>query len=577
MELCENEEVYKNNRTKMTCVDSNGYKYSLNVSRVLAGKGHEKFSPLNPYTIDNIKHYIVKNNIDSTLLSETYKNNSTKLDFLCKCGDIFHISWKGFLGGKHYCFKCQKENSLKEYRENKYIEVKQAFANRGYELLSTEYRDIDTELEFICNKHKEYGVQKIQWRSFYYRNCGCHICGRERINEVKRLSEDEAKKFTESKGFEYVSHYYTPNLNKCKTDKRTNITIIRYICPKHREYGVQEITLSALRKSSGRCYYCQHPHTQYNHEKFISDMLHINPTVEIISKYIDMHKNVSCKCKIDGYEWVSTPYALLQGRGCWECGKEKSRRSRCKTDKEFRDEMFLKNPNIEILSEYTGAHDKVKCRCKIDGTIWETAPTTLLGTSIGCPTCVSKYSSERQALSNEEFVERLKNKNPNLEPLEEYINGHTKIKVRCKVHDYTWLVMPSKILSKSNGCPKCQASKNEIKISKVLDDMGIKYESQKKFSDCKDKKSLPFDFYVPSYNTLIEYDGEHHFYPVPRKPNDETVNDRLETTQRHDKIKTQYCKDNNICLLRIPYWEQDNIENILANQFSKIENTQKIS
>lgn len=58
----------------------------------------------------------------------------------------------------------------------------------------------------------------------------------------------------------------------------------------------------------------------------------------------------------------------------------------------------------------------------------------------------------------------------------------------------------------------------------------------------------------------IEYDGEQHFL---KGCFGDTNGQVLLETQKRDNIKTQYCLDNNIKLVRIPYWEFNNIENIL--------------
>jgi len=56
----------------------------------------------------------------------------------------------------------------------------------------------------------------------------------------------------------------------------------------------------------------------------------------------------------------------------------------------------------------------------------------------------------------------------------------------------------------------------------------------------------------------IEFDGPHHFEPVYGE-------DRFLITQRHDAIKDEYCKNNNINLIRIPYWDGHIIDDILKN------------
>ena len=127
--------------------------------------------------------------------------------------------------------------------------------------------------------------------------------------------------------------------------------------------------------------------------------------------------------------------------------------------------------------------------------------------------------------------------------------------------------MPNKILRRRTGCPKCNSYHNEKSLDSILEKWGLKYSVQKRFKDCKDKNVLPFDRYLKDFNVLIEYDGEGHFYPIPRGKSDGI--DNFNKTQRHDKIKNEYCKKNNICLIRIPYWEKDNMEYYLFDQFVK--------
>lgn len=77
---------------------------------------------------------------------------------------------------------------------------------------------------------------------------------------------------------------------------------------------------------------------------------------------------------------------------------------------------------------------------------------------------------------------------------------------------------------------------------------------------------MPFDFYLPNHNILIEYDGEQHYYDRGYKTG--MFRDTLEYTQMHDKIKTDYCINNNIKLIRIPYWDYNNIDTILNKELN---------
>lgn len=97
--------------------------------------------------------------------------------------------------------------------------------------------------------------------------------------------------------------------------------------------------------------------------------------------------------------------------------------------------------------------------------------------------------------------------------------------------------------------------------------MNISYVSQYKFNDCIDKKPLPFDFYLPTYNIAIEYQGEQHYNPVCFcSISKEQAENNLALTKKHDKIKKTYCESKNIDLLEISYWDFDNIENILKEK-----------
>lgn len=111
------------------------------------------------------------------------------------------------------------------------------------------------------------------------------------------------------------------------------------------------------------------------------------------------------------------------------------------------------------------------------------------------------------------------------------------------------------------GCAKCKNSRGEIAVEKLLNKLFIKYETQKKFDGCFYKQLLRFDFYLPDYNTCIEYDGIFHF-EVTRKTSEED----LKLTKHKDNIKNEYCKNNNNHLIRIKY--NENIEDKLNLYFN---------
>ena len=125
----------------------------------------------------------------------------------------------------------------------------------------------------------------------------------------------------------------------------------------------------------------------------------------------------------------------------------------------------------------------------------------------------------------------------------------------------------SRLSVMSCGCSK--TSKGETLIIEYLDVNHIDYQKEYKFTDCIDKRELPFDFYVPSFNTLIEVQGQQHYEPVDfAGRGKEWAEMKFAVTQKHDKIKRDYCQEHNIKLIRIPYTEFDNIEKILSENLS---------
>lgn len=108
-------------------------------------------------------------------------------------------------------------------------------------------------------------------------------------------------------------------------------------------------------------------------------------------------------------------------------------------------------------------------------------------------------------------------------------------------------------LTRSDGATiscGCAKSKGEEKIITLLIKLQVPFVSQKRFSNCvypKTGRQLVFDFYLPEQNLLLEYDGEQHFHPVK--------NDRFNYVElvARDAYKTNWCKENKIELVRIPY------------------------
>ena len=117
-------------------------------------------------------------------------------------------------------------------------------------------------------------------------------------------------------------------------------------------------------------------------------------------------------------------------------------------------------------------------------------------------------------------------------------------------------------LVKSCGCIH---SLGEQRINNLLTKLKINFVTQKTFINLKSDLNRPlfFDFYLPDYNILIEYQGEQHYNYNNRGWN---TKEHFDLVQRRDKLKRQYCIEHNITLIEIPYTDYDKInKNYIQN------------
>ena len=293
------------------------------------------------------------------------------------------------------------------------------------------------------------------------------------------------------------------------------------------------------------------------HEEYVAELAIKNPTVEVVGRYIDAKTKIRHRCLVHNICWDVTPNNVLNGRGCEICRREKIAKFHYKSFDQYVSELKNSNKYIVALESYIDAKTPILHKCLIHNVEWKVSPDNVLHGN-GCPKCKSEKISYKIHKTHEQYVNELKLVNPNIMPIETYKYALTPILHKCLIDGNEWYVTPANTLS-GCGCPKCSKSKGEEQICKFLDKTNVCYEHQKTFDDCRDIKPLPFDFYLPDYNCCIEYDGEQHYRPVDYFGGE----DSFKKTVMHDKIKNDYCNDNNIKLLRIPYFA--NVDEELNN------------
>lgn len=210
---------------------------------------------------------------------------------------------------------------------------------------------------------------------------------------------------------------------------------------------------------------------------------------------------------------------------------------------------------------YNNSREPVTIICSIHNE-FQITPDNFLHKN-GCAKCSYDLLSNKRLDDKDDFVNKSLRTHGTYYDYTKvtYVNYITKVEILCPLHGSFWQ-NPSKHIF-GQGCPKCKSSKGERIIYHYLVDNDILFLEQYRNSTCKDKAILSFDFYLPNYNLLIEFQGLQHerFIPYYHK----TI-DNFDKQKLRDNIKRQWAKDNNIQLLEISYKEIDEIQNILFNQ-----------
>lgn len=243
----------------------------------------------------------------------------------------------------------------------------------------------------------------------------------------------------------------------------------------------------------------------------------------------------------------------------------------------FNIKLWLKinNKPLELLSEeYKSDKERLKWKClkpecreefemNWNDTSHDHGCSYCSGQKVGLSNCLATKNPE---LASEWHP----NLNGDLTPYDVTCNSNKMMWWKCQGCGNEW---PSIIKNRNdgNGCPRCSNSNANNKIIEFCITNNIDYSPEFRIKECKDKISLPFDVKIIYKNIvhLIEADGLQHYKPVRFGGiSYKRALQIFKTTQLHDEIKNQYCKNNKINLIRIPYWDFDNIEEILKGMLN---------
>ena len=440
---------------------------------------------------------------------------------------------------------CPKERKVYKLTTKDFIERAQEKHGDKYDYSKTNYKNQKTPVIISCPRHGEFK----QLPDGHINGTGCQKCGRE-LSDSRRFSNTDEfiKKAREVHG----DTYDYGNTNYVSAKKKVKIT-----CPIHGDFLQQP----NIHLSGGGCPDCgiqrMKDSQRFTTDDFIKRAKEVHGDYYDYSNvnYINSGTKVQIVCPIHGVFQMAPRKHVNTKQGCPECGK-------IKIGDTFRSNTldFIKKSREEhgdkydySLVDYKKNNIPVKIICPIHGEFEQIPQNHLAGS--GCPDCSKESVLQSRTYDNDDFIRKSKEIHGEKYDysLVDYTVSTDSVDIICPKHGVFSQQAGSHM--RGAGCPNCQESKGESYISNILTDFGIHFIRQHKFKDCKGDKGkkycrrLPFDFYLPQYNTMIEYDGRQHFEPISKFGGIEGFN----KLRRNDEIKNEYCNRNNIKLIRIPY------------------------
>lgn len=377
---------------------------------------------------------------------------------------------------------------------------------------------------------------------------------------TKKMTNDEyAKRVFETVGDEYsVLEKYV--------DIKTKILMKHNICG-------HEWKISPNKFSMGRrCPKCSNERThnlQRKSVELLSEQIHeiFNGKVILIGgEYINNSSVMDFYCFTCENEFSSASSNILFRKRCPICSKRQSHVNRIKSQEEFLNGLFEVYKNEYIpLTKYITSDKHVLMRHSICGNEWLVSPSNILQ-GYGCPKCAINKRANSQRKEINVFLKEVDEIGQGEYILiGEYVNRSTKIEFKHVPCGNIVFISPANFL-KGRGCRFCASSNGEKRIRAFLEENSVEFTCEYVFDDCRYVSSLWFDFYLPRYNLCIEYQGKQHYESLDFFGGEKSFKEQV----IKDRIKEKYCKENNIPLLIIPYWEFDNIKEILEQTLSEL-------
>ena len=341
------------------------------------GKTHRKTTQEFAEQLKNIQP-------DISIIGE-YKNTHTNIECLCKyCGNKWAAKPYSLLQG-HGCPRCAKSGT--SFMEQ-FILLSFSHALGKDAVLSRDRSFINMELDIVIPSLK-IAIEPGNWvlhkkaieRDVEKRN-RCRNCGVRLITIYDKFPDNESVPF-DSDCFTFPF-----DLNKAERHiihdlvySLFELVNIKTVFDNEDWARIEQAAYDNARAKT--------------HEDFITEMKTVNPTIDIIGKYVNSNRRIQVKCKKCGHTWNAVPASLLSGERKKKCGVIAAHMPMIKSQYDFIKDIANCNPDVEIIGEYIGRHNPVKARCKICGYEWSPIASSLLRGSShkGAKAIHKKYSN----------------------------------------------------------------------------------------------------------------------------------------------------------------------------------------
>lgn len=247
-----------------------------------------------------------------------------------------------------------------------------------------------------------------------------------------------------------------------------------------------------------------------------------------------------------------------------------------KTTEQYKQEVFnLVGDKISVESEYWNCKTHVHMLCHTCDTFFDMSPDHFLR-GYRCPKCSYKELGISKRNNPNTVKQNLLEKGYEL--LTDYTFSNTKIKVKRIECGHEFDIRYRDLYTERVICPVCRESTGEILIRTWLKENNFNFQAQYRIDKCRNIRPLPFDFAIINNDKLflIEFNGIQHYenkFMEGYLEDGDTFEDRI----LKDKIKKEYCINNNIPLLVIKYDAIKKIPQILNEYFiSSTTNTNSV-